>query len=281
MFFVTPVEKLPMPTFSLLTFNVYGVPAPGTSARLRTLTHRLNEEPFSVVCLQEVQAHPYRKLLLQATPGYHYGAYEPFVHAPKGGLLTLSRLALEQRDFILYRERGLWYTPAIADWLLHKGVLLTRMQIAGLTVVVLNTHLTANYMGNWGRGNAFAEMEHEQLMQLCEIIYAQPPDALVIVAGDLNIPRGSWLYDSFVSESRLFDPLAGHPEPTLRPRRGWPSRYFAAIDYTFLRVPLLHGVHVESRLRFEEPMLLSNGREAHLTDHLAVEVCVSWEKQES
>ena len=41
-----------MPVFSLLTFNVFGVPAPGTSARLRTLARQVDTEDLTVVCLQ-------------------------------------------------------------------------------------------------------------------------------------------------------------------------------------------------------------------------------------
>ena len=60
-----------------------------------------------VVCLQEVQAHSYGRLLIQACTRYPASAYAPFVHAPKGGLLTLARLPIAQSTFSLYRDRGL------------------------------------------------------------------------------------------------------------------------------------------------------------------------------
>src|SRR4051812_29315993 len=116
-----------MPRFSLLSLNCFGTPTPSTRRRLLTLAQELNREPVSVVCLQEVQAHIYRRLLINACSIYPANAHTPFVHAPKGGLLTLSQLAIEHQRFILYRERGLWYTPALADWILHKGILRTQM----------------------------------------------------------------------------------------------------------------------------------------------------------
>lgn len=265
-----------MPSFSMLTLNVFGVPAPGTSARLRTLARQVDAEDLTVVCLQEVQAHPYRKLLMQTTPNYRYAGYEPFVHAPKGGLLTLSREPLLASSFTLFRERGLWYTPALADWILHKGLLITRYRKSGQPIVVINTHLTANYMGNWGRGNAYAEHEHRQMMQLAEVVDHESRDALVIVAGDFNVPRGTWLYESFLRESRMTDSLAESREPTLRKRSGIPDRYFGAIDYVFFRAPDLPGCHYESRPRFSEPVLLSNGRKDHLSDHIGIEFSISW-----
>jgi endonuclease/exonuclease/phosphatase family metal-dependent hydrolase len=265
-----------MPAFSLLTFNTYGVPAPGTSARLRTLSHMLNEEAITVICLQEVQTHVYRRLI-QTTTNFPHSAYEPFVHCPKGGLLTLSRLPINSCEYVLFNERGLWYTPALADWILHKGMLVSRMAIGDLPVVVINTHLTANYMGNWGKGSLYAEHEYQQLLQLAELVQAQPLDALVIVAGDFNVPRGSWLYESFLSISRLKDPLQDNLEPTIRQRVGIPSRYFMPIDYVLFRSPPLPGCEVRSRFRFQEKVVLSNGRREHLSDHIAIELCLTWD----
>jgi endonuclease/exonuclease/phosphatase family metal-dependent hydrolase len=265
-----------MPTFSLLSLNIYGVPGMGTSHRIRALAEILNQEAATVVCLQEVQMHRYRRLLMRKSSRYRSRVYVPFVHAPKGGLLTLARPPVEDATFKLYQERGLWYTPALADWILHKGVLITCMTVGGLPVAVLNTHLTANYLGNWGRGSMYAEHEHRQLMELAEIVRQQPLDALVVVAGDFNVPRGSWLYESFLAESRLTDPLEGNLQPTLRHRPGMPARYEAAIDYALVRTPPLHGLKVESRLRFEDKVAV-NGRADYLSDHMGVELRVSWE----
>src|SRR5919109_3807615 len=202
-----------MATFSLLTLNCFGTPVPSTRRRLLTLAHELNNRDACIVCLQEVQAHPYRRLLTETCMGYPANAYAPFLHAPKGGLLTLARRPIERAHFTLYRERGLWYTPAVADWLLHKGVLQTHLRHGDLPIVVLNTHLTANYTGDWRAGNRYARAERNQLRQLAEIVAAQPSEALVLVAGDFNIPRGSWLYDEFLASSGLIDPLAGDQRP--------------------------------------------------------------------
>lgn len=265
-----------MPEFSLLTLNTYGVPAPGTSARLRTLSHTLNDEAYSVICLQEVQSHLYRRLI-QTTTHYRHSAYEPFWHCPKGGLLTLSRRPIDDSAFTLFSERGLWYTPALADWILHKGMLVTRMAVGDLPVVIINTHLTANYMGNWGHGSLYAEHEHNQLLQLAELVQEQPLEALVIVAGDFNVPRGSWLYESFIAASRLNDPLQDSFEPTIRPRMGLPSRYIAPIDYILFRSPPLRGCEVTSRLRFKDKVTFGNGRRDYLSDHIGVELCLTWD----
>jgi len=263
--------------FSLVTFNCFGAPAPNVRRRLLVLAHELNRRADSVVCLQEAQAHAYCRLLVQACIGYPFTCYEPFVHAPKGGLLTLARLPIEQHEFVLYRSRRIVRPPALMDWMLHKGVLLTRMSLADLPIVVLNSHLSANYSANWNTGNHYACIEHAQLQQLAEIVRAQPPEALVVAAGDFNIPRGSWLYHDFLRESSMTDPLAGDTRPTHRLPLGLPARLAKAIDFAFVRLPELPGLAIHSNLCFDQPLPLAGGRHGYLSDHYGVELQITWD----
>jgi hypothetical protein len=100
------------------------------------------------------------------------------------------------------------------DWLLYKGVLLIELSCGPRSVVVLNTHLNANYSGDWRRENRYAQVEQRQLAQLAEVVAEQPADALVLVAGDFNIPRGGWLYDELLAAAGLHDPLASDRRAT-------------------------------------------------------------------
>jgi endonuclease/exonuclease/phosphatase family metal-dependent hydrolase len=266
-----------MPELSLLTLNCFGVPTFATGPRLLALAQELNRSAYGVVCLQEVQTHGYAQLLVTACAAYSASASEPFVYAPKGGLLTLARTPIARQEFILYRERSVVSPLALMDWALHKGVLLTELAIGGRPVVVLNTHLNANYLGNWGRGGRYAEIERRQLLELAAIVRAQPAEALVVAAGDFNIPRGSWLYDEFLAASGMDDPLAGDPRPTLRLPRGLPARLAMPIDFTMIRLPALPGLTVRSDLCLERRQPLPGGRAGYLSDHLGVELQLAWE----
>src|SRR5260221_12876384 len=205
-----------MPKFSLLTINCFGVPAPQTRPRLLALADVLNRSALDVVCFQEVQSHIYRRLLMHALTSDRYCSYERFSHAQKGGLLTVSRAPIQDSGFTLYTARGLWYTPAVADWVLHKGVLCTRIMVGSVPVIVLNTRLNANYHADWQKHSHYTHHEQSQLRQLAGIVNSQPPEAIVIVTGDFNIPRGSWLYEEFLQASGLIDPLTRDERPTYR-----------------------------------------------------------------
>ena len=266
-----------MTTLSLITLNCFGVPIPPARWRLLALTRELNKRAVSVVCLQEVQAHVYRRLLINACTSYPGNAFAPFVHAPRGGLLTLTQLPIVHSHFTRYQERGRWYTPTAADRFLHKGVLRTELLLDQLPVIVLNTHLNANYSGDWSPTNRYARDEWQQLQQLARIVSDQPSEALVLVAGDFNIPRGSWLYHQFLTASGLNDPLANDNRPTYRIRPGIPARYARPIDFALWRAPALPGLRVDSDICFKERVPLALGRQGHLSDHYGIEMQLTWD----
>ncbi|MEN9936286.1 MAG: hypothetical protein RLZZ387_2865 [Chloroflexota bacterium] len=264
-------------TFTAVTFNCFGGFAPGTRRRLFALAEELARREPDLVCLQEVQLHSHHELLVRALDSHPHTAHEPFVYAPKGGLLTLSRAPIAEAQFSLYPERGSWYGLTIADVALHKGALLARIDVAGTSVVAINTHLSANYTGDWRPQSAFARTERAQLTLLADLVASQPPESLVLVMGDFNVPRGTWLYEEFIARSGLTDPLAGDTRPTYRPHSGIPARYALPLDWLLLRVPPgLRGLRAEAELCFDRPVAMAGGASGFLSDHIGVELELSW-----
>jgi endonuclease/exonuclease/phosphatase family metal-dependent hydrolase len=180
-----------------------------------------------------------------------------------------------------YRWRAVAAPPAVMDWLLYKGVLITRHTLAGVPVAVLNTHLNANYSGDWSEANRYVRAEREQLRELAELVAAEPRDTLVVVLGDFNIPRGSWLYQEFMEASGLTDPLAGDTRSTYRVHSGIPERYALPIDFALVRPVDLPGFTTQSDLCFTERVPLIGGRQDFLSDHYAVELRIGWDSVES
>jgi endonuclease/exonuclease/phosphatase (EEP) superfamily protein YafD len=224
--------------------------------------------------LQEVQLNHYQHLLVQACASYLYSFHEPYLHCPKGGLLTLSRLPMS-KHFEPYAERGLWYTPMFMDKLLYKGMMIHTFTWAGLPMVVINTHILANYVGDWERRGIYSAIEEKQLQQLAKTVRSQPSDSIVIVVGDFNVPRASRLYDEFLANSGLTDPLAGDTRPTLRLPFGVPPQFSLPIDYAFVRIPEAYSVKVECDLCFSEKYVISRWRRDYLSDHYGIEISLT------
>ena len=264
-----------LPSFSLLTLNCFALWLPDTKHRLRALARELEHSSYDVVCLQEIQLHKYQELLVKACPSFAYAFHERYVHCPKGGLLTLSRIPIISKSFVPYAERGLWYTPMLLDKLFYKGMSITRLIWANIQTVVINTHLLANFVGDWDRHGMYARVEQKQLQQLAETVRAQAADCLVLVVGDFNIPRGSWLYDDFLARSGLMDPLAGDIRPTLRAPIKIPSQNPLAIDYALVRMPESLSLHVECKHSFSSKYPIHNGRKGYLSDHNGIEIQIT------
>lgn len=266
----------PTHSFHALTMNTFGVPTRHTSARMRTLARHLNDSHLDAVCLQEVQLTYYNRLLRREFHAFPHAAYEPHVYAPKGGLLTLSRHTLDHFDFRPFTTRRLPLGPALADWALYKGALVAEVAAQATPVIIVNTHLNANYDGNWSHGNRYAEIEHRQAQQLAEVVQSLDPQALVLVVGDFNFPRGCWVYDDFVQTAGVVDPQAAHLEPTFRPHSLVPSHFALPIDFTFVRAPHQTAIQARAEILFDDRVELVNGKTRHLSDHRAIRVDVSW-----
>lgn len=258
-------------SFSLLTFNCFGGYLPFTSRRLLALGRELERRPDQVVCLQEIQLNRYRRLLEKACASYPYSFYEPYLHCPKGGLLTLSRIPMS-KHFEPYAEQGLWYTPMLMDRQLYKGMLIHDFGWAGIRMVVINTHILANYVGDWERRGLYSQVEEKQLGQLAETVRSRPKDSIIIVVGDFNIPRGSKLYQDFLAHSGLTDPLAGDTRPTLRLPRGIPTRFSFPIDYVLIRMPETCPLNVECDLCLSNKYWIGRWRQDYLSDHHGIEI---------
>jgi endonuclease/exonuclease/phosphatase family metal-dependent hydrolase len=259
-------------SLSLLTLNCFGLWLPNTKQRLSALARELETSSYQIVCLQEIQLHQYQELLVKACPSYRYAIYERYFHCPKGGLLTLSRIPVTRTSFEPYHERGLWYTPMLLDRLFYKGMLITKFQWANIPVVIINTHILANFVGDWERHGMYASVEERQLSQLASTVLKQPCDALILVVGDFNIPRGSKLYFDLLASAGLTDLMAGDSRPTLRTPVRVSSQYPLAIDYVLLRTPTTNSFEADCDLCFTSKYWINNHWHGYISDHNGIAI---------
>ena len=232
-------------------------------ARIGALGRILDESDYDVVCLQELLSPANLTLLRRLAKSYDHVIHGPRYPVTGGGLVTLSRLPVVAQRFKAY---GLLGRPR-TEWLIRKGVLTTHITAEDRTVIVVNTHLSANKAADWSRGNAFEPVQTTELNRLAtEIAEAGSADPLIVV-GDFNVPRDSWLFEDFTAATKLRDAFAGSAETTFRPTPTWPGR---ALDQVLASPELA----VDARLVFQDQIKLADGRPAFLSDHYGIEADV-------
>lgn len=265
-----------MAQVSLLTFNAFGILNWDTTFRLTALVRELNRLAPDIVCLQEIHQHLYRRMIITRTLHYPAAIYEPMLYRPKGGLLTLAKAPFATTRFHLYQQQGRWASLNVMDRMLRKGMLFTHHEYAGLPMIVVNTHLIANYAANYAKDSPASAIQAEQLRQLADTVQELPRDTLILVMGDFNIPRHSWLYEEFLERSGLEDTLSGDTRPTYRPLPGVPARYALPIDFVFVRRPAHPALEITSDLALDQRVPLVGNYVNYLSDHLAIFTTVTW-----
>jgi endonuclease/exonuclease/phosphatase family metal-dependent hydrolase len=255
------------------------VPMPGLRRRLGALGRTLAAASADFACLQEVGRWRHLPLLRHDEDRWPHAIALPYPYAPKGGLVTLARMPVATTSFHAFRERGRTASLHATERYQGKGVLAVSLTVEDQPVMVLNTHLSANYRARWSYSDPYAKVERAQLHEITEVLHTIPAETLVLVAGDFNVPRGSWLYDEFMGLNDLHDPLGASTEPTYRPMPGMPARAAQALDHILVRAPTGLVVDAEAELCFRDQVWLAHGALGYLSDHLGVRLTLRWEAQ--
>ncbi|RPI35117.1 MAG: hypothetical protein EHM70_00665 [Chloroflexota bacterium] len=261
-----------MNSFSILSLNTFGVPFYLSFWRIKQLAAELIRLAPSVICLQEIQQNAYLPLLQIGLKDYPTRVYYRNRFAPKGGVFTASAAGcpIARSAFIPFPNRGVPLSIGFADWALNKGVLLADLEIRGLRVIVMNTHLQANYFSDWQPSNRQTQIQLAQVKTLAETARAQPEDAWVFVCGDFNFPRRSPAYEQMLAHSGLTDALANDTRPTYQPFPLASSKWQIPLDYCFYRMPAGKAGRVKADIL---PIENSRARwpfQRFLTDHHAL-----------
>lgn len=267
---------------SIVTMNCMGLPVtlPGMRHRLRVLGAALAASDATVACLQEVGRWRYLPLLHHDDTRWPFIAATPHAYAPKGGLTMFARVPILDQTYQRFEARGSAASLHATERYQSKGMLLTSLVVAEQPILVINTHLAANYGANWNYTNPYAKVERAQLRELATTVKTIAADTLVIVAGDFNVPRHSWLYKELCNLAGLIDPLAASDAPTYRPMPGMPARAAQALDHILVRVPSALSATFDAGLCFGEQVPLQRGTMSYLSDHLGVQLRLGWQPTE-
>ncbi len=181
---------------------------------------------------------------------------------------------------IVSRSTGIW-EPGTASVFpigrLYKGILSVNLEVEGVQIIVLNTHMNANYYGVWQRTNPLARIEQCQVQQLNRAIHSFPDESLVIVCGDFNFPRDLFLYEELVSQNNLLDPLINDLRPSYRPFPLVPTKWRTSLDYMLIRKPAHKNFQVLADLIVMEDTTKKSPIQRFLTDHNALTLQIKWD----
>jgi endonuclease/exonuclease/phosphatase family metal-dependent hydrolase len=229
-------------------------------ARLRVLAGLLERNRYDVVCLQEVLYRANALLIRRLARGYGYHAHTGAI-VLHGGLLVLSRLPIVAARFVRYPMTA----PARPELIMRKGAQVVTVEAAGRTLVVVNTHLSANRDDDWSAQNRYTRVQRAELRRLGAVVSDVDPALPLLVAGDLNVPRTAPILTGLLTTAGLHDARAGDAEPTYRPTPRFPAP--PALDHILVRPAMT----ARTRLVFQDPVPLPDGRSVYLSDHYGVE----------
>lgn len=264
-----------MTALTVATLNVNGLRRPRPpllplARRARALGERLDGAPIDVLNLQEVYFYESLQLLRRYLPSYPYVAYRRGPVGPCGALVTFSRHPLGRvryRSFagIVPNRGSLRFRFRRALLSAIQGV--TTVDLRGLPVTVVNTHLTANRDGDWSRDNRFFDFQQAQLRRLNATV-ARRHQGLTVITGDFNIASDSDHYRLIVDNGARHDPFAATNPVTFHAAFLPPGELAHRIDYI-----LLAGTAsvLDATTLFTEPVAI-DGQPHYLSDHIGLSV---------
>ncbi|MBX6748255.1 MAG: endonuclease/exonuclease/phosphatase family protein [Micromonosporaceae bacterium] len=264
-----------MTVLTIATLNVNGLRRPRPpllplARRVPALGERLDAAPIDVLNLQEVYFYESVRLLREYLSSYPYVAYRRGPVGPCGALVTFSRHPLgpaRYRSFagIVPNQGSLRFRFRRALLSAIQG--LTTVELSGLPVTIVNTHLTANRDGDWSRDNRFFDFQRAQLRRLnATLARRRRRPGLTIITGDFNIASDSDHYPLIVENGARLDPFAATNPVTFHATFLSPGEPAHRIDYVLLAGA---ATVVDTTTLFTEPVMI-DGEPHYLSDHIGL-----------
>lgn len=265
-----------MTVLTIATLNVNGLRRPRPpllplARRARALGERLDATPIDVLNLQEVYFYESVRLLRKHLPSFPYVAYRRGPVGPCGALVTFSRHPLGR---VRYRSfAGIVPNRGSLRFRFRRALLsaiqgLTTVDLRGLPVTVVNTHLTANHDGDWSRDNRFFDFQQAQLRRLNATLSRRRRPGLTVITGDFNIASDSDHYPMIVENGARHDPFAATSPVTFHAAFLPPGEPAHRIDYVLLAGT---ATVLDATTLFTEPETV-DGEPHYLSDHIGLSV---------
>ena len=293
-------------TLSVASLNTAGLPGhlPPIAQRAVGICGYFEGSDVQVINLQEVWRRRDLRTFQRLLPSYPFVGWQPGTAGhPCGGLVTFSRLPLGKVCYTSFRSSrpvsgGVRFRLGMRIRSALHGVLTS--EILTVRAILGNTHLVANFDGDWSAENRHHRIHRDQIGILHHalarareaaghseaVVPADPPPvpdsalvpdpvlvpaaALAIVTGDFNVASDGPLYPAIIDGGVWRDPFAATDPPTFH------AEYLPAdagahrIDYLLVAGDEQRYRVLECGLLFGEPVVLPDGRSTHLSDHVGI-----------
>lgn len=266
--------------FTLITFNAQGVPSfrSSTLFRFRKIGALLNKTDADIINLQEVFTYKQISILKSELTNFQYFVYEKSMLGPKGGLVTFSKKRIKKMYYISYSYpfellfdflKNGWIRVILRNLLSGKGILISKTIDDG--VYIANTHLIANPTGDWSELGRFSNIYTTCIKTLKGVLVPLKSD-FVLLTGDFNFPKTSYLYTDLISKLNLKDLFEDEESPTFRKEFLPHGVKGSRLDFILMKQNSLHSLSVKKHTLFAKREISIKNNKGFLSDHLGLRI---------
>lgn len=241
--------------------------------RMNKIGELLEKEQADVILLQEVHTYLVLNLLKTKLTSYPYISYKRYLYGPRGGLVTFSKHPLENNDYINYQTRGSMLNKSIVAHVIQNGILVCK--IKNTSTKIINTYITPNMDYDFSKNNRYSRYIEAQLRQLAQVIKHDAAKETILIGGDFNTDKRSYLYTMFLKLSQATDLFTKDDVPT-KHQAYYPSHQLVErLDYIFYsgkKTPTI----LSTKHLFTKKIQLHNKKFSYLSDHIALKATIKW-----
>jgi len=259
---------------SLLDFNTFGTPvfARDIAERYKKTAEIIDESQIDVVCLQEVSTYYHFSLLKKYIQNYPYIYKKSYIYGPKGGLVILSKMPLENITYRSFTSLGSLINLSFYTHLIKNGILMAKVKNHPL--YIMNTHLVTDWEFEWSPQNHYYATVQTQVREVIkQVNLLTKRGQSVLLMGDFNMKKHSRLYEELLQQTSMSDVFKSETFPTYHCDRldyKFKGLTSERIDFLFLKEEKTK-MHVKSRGHlFEEKLKLADGKISYLSDHIGL-----------
>lgn len=257
-----------MNKLSIASFNTFGVSLNfyNLTLRYKAIADYFDTSNVDVIHFQEVFTYFHLSLLQNSLKNYPYCQYKKSYMGPRGGLVIFSRHVLTDTRFINFSKKFIPLQSKL-ELLTQKGILISRLR--GFDISLINTHLTVVINHDWSNTSRYYQELASEINELHKVIKNNTKDAMII-SGDFNIVRGSFLYKKLINLEQLFDPFKKDNRPTRH--KAFSTRKPNCIDYVFIYGNKNMYKIVDKKYLFSNKIRLKNNQAGYASDHIGLQI---------